>query len=115
MITKRLILCVILTILAHIIVWYQCNSQFVWKWWQDKPIITVLIFALPSAFLFYYSWTFAVKEFSSLWSARLFLQAASYLVFPAMTWFYLDESPFKLKTMICIFLSFVIIVIQMLL
>tara|TARA_Y100000310_G_C20622610_1_gene784174 strand:+ start:1108 stop:1455 length:348 start_codon:yes stop_codon:yes gene_type:complete len=115
MFTKRLIFSTILFFIGNIIIWYQVNSQFVWKWWENKSILAVLAFGIPAGFCFYYGWTFAVREFNSLWSARLYAYALSYSAFPIMTWIYLDESPFKMKTIICILLSLMIIAVQILL
>jgi hypothetical protein len=36
----------------------------------------------------------------------------SYLIFPALTWYFLNESMFTWKTMTCILLSFIILYIQ---
>ncbi len=101
--------------IGNIIIWYQANSQFVWPWWKDRSVLAVLGFGVPASFFYYYGWTFAVREFDTLWSARLFAYALSYSAFPIMTYFYLDESPFKTKTIICIFLSLVIVAVQILL
>jgi|TARA_R100000152_G_C6604611_1_gene60532 drug/metabolite transporter (DMT)-like permease len=112
--TQKILFSTALFFLGSFLVWYQANSQFVWKWWEGKGVLSVLIFAIPTSFCFYYAWTFAVHEFNSLWSARLFSFALSYFVFPVLTWFHLDESPFKTKTIICIVLSLVIILVQVL-
>ena len=112
MLTKKIIFSAILFMMGSILIWYQANSQFVWKWWDGKSVVSILIFAIPSGFCFYYAWTFAVQEFESLWSARLFSFALSYVTFPLMTWFYMDESPFKVKTIICIMLSLLIVLVQ---
>ena len=114
MITKKLIFSAILFAIGSILVWYQANCQFVWKWWDGKSVVSVLIFSIPASFCFYYAWTFAVQELDSLWSARLLGQALSYVTFPLMTWFYMDESPFKTKTLVCIVLSLVIVLVQIL-
>jgi hypothetical protein len=37
----------------------------------------------------------------------------SYLIFPLLTWILMKESPFNLKTMTCIALSFAIIGVQL--
>ena len=48
----------------------------------------------------------------SAWAARFVGFGVSYLVFPILTWVFLDESMFTVKTMLCIALSCVIIGIQ---
>ena len=32
-----------LFVIGQMLVWFQLNSQFVWEWWQDKPIPAVLL------------------------------------------------------------------------
>jgi hypothetical protein len=111
-ITKKLIFSVILFLLGNIIIWYQANSQFVWKWWEDKSVLSVLLLGVPAGFCYYYGWQLAVKEFNSLWSARLFSYALSYFAFPIMTWIYMNETPFSMKTITCIILSLLIVLVQ---
>jgi hypothetical protein len=54
-----------------------------------------------------------VGEIEELWTARLLAFAASYLVFPFLTWWIMHESPFTTKTIVCILLSFVIVAVQL--
>jgi len=105
----------VLFFIGNILIWYQANAQFVWPWWKGRVVLSVLGLGVPAGFFFYYGWTFAVREFESLWSARLFAYALSYAAFPILTYFYMDESPFKTKTIICVLLSLAIIVVQILL
>jgi len=100
-------------IIGHIGVWYCHNSQFVWEWWADRPMLANVLFGLPAGIFFWYStkyWMLATEE---LWSVRFLGFAASYVVFPLFTYWYMGESPFTLKTGICTGLAFLIIFVQM--
>jgi hypothetical protein len=112
---KHIMIAAVLFFIGNILIWYQANAQFVWPWWKGRVVLSVLGLGVPAGFFFYYGWTFAVREFESLWSARLFAYALSYAAFPILTYFYMDESPFKTKTIICVLLSLAIIAVQILL
>jgi hypothetical protein len=60
-----------------------------------------------------YGTKFIVEVTDELWAARLAGFGASYLCFPLMTWYYMDESMFTSKTMLCVFLAFLILLVQL--
>lgn len=103
-----------LLIMAGISAWYGTNLQFVSEWWKDRPLLTIALFALPTSFFAYFGtkFTYIGLEYS-LWGTRLFGYGLSFLVFPILTWYYLGESMFTTKTLTCIFLSMVIMGIQL--
>ena len=99
-------------ILGHIFAWFQLNSQFAWEWWKDKPLAAVLIYSIPVGLCFWYASKFIFEETGAAWSGRFMGFAASYFVFPLLTWAILNESMFTAKTMLCIMLSVCILLIQ---
>lgn len=103
--------CLLMSI-GHIGFWLSMNSQFVWEYWADKPLISNLVFGYPGAVIFWYGVKYCMVDMEALWSVRFVGFATSYLVFPVMTWFLLNETPFTLKTGICVFLSIVILLVQ---
>lgn len=102
----------ILFILGQTAVWFQLNSQLVWEWWKDKPIITALIFSVPISIAFWYGTKNIYGETGSAWSSRYVGFATSYLTFPLMTWWFLQESMFTPKTLICTGLAMAIMAVQ---
>ena len=102
-----------LFILGQTLVWFQLNSQFVWDWWKDKPIPAIIFFSIPASFCFWYGVRMVVGEMNELWGHRLLIFGMSYLTFPLLTWYYMNESMFTPKTMICVLLSFAIIAVQL--
>lgn len=102
-----------LTMIGHVIIWFQVNSQFVWIWWKNHQVLPVFLLAIPAGLCFFYGWTFAVQEFESLWSARLIGFAVSFTVFPVLTWYLMDESMFRPKVLICVGLAVLIIIVQL--
>lgn len=100
-----------LLILMHITIWYASNLQLIIKN-QSSALFWAIIIGIPANILVFYVTKLGHAQFQSLWTVRLLGFGASYFVFPVMTYFYLGESPFNPKTMTCIFLSFVIMAIQ---
>jgi len=99
--------------LGHTFAWFQLNSQFVWEWWQNKPVHATLIFSIPIGFSFWYGVNYMYQAMNELWGPRLVAFGASYLVFPLLTWLLAGETMFTPKTLICIFLSIMIVMVQL--
>ena len=109
---KELILGCICFFTAQILVWFQSNSQLVWDWWKDKPIFTALLYALPISLLFWYGTKYIYAATTELWTARLLGFGISYMTFPILTYYFLNESMFTTKTLLCTALAVMIIMIQ---
>jgi hypothetical protein len=100
-------------IIGHVLGWFAGNSQLVWEYWQDKALLATLIFGTPAGLAFWWGTKFCFEATGGeLWSVRFIAAVFSYAVFPVMTWYYLGESMFTLKTMSCVFLAIMILVIQ---
>ena len=102
-----------LFVLAQTMIWFQLYSHYIWKWWENKPIHAALIYGIPASICFWYGTKIAVDATSEAWTARLLGFGMSYLAFPILTWWLLNESMFTTKTMLCVFLSFMIVSIQL--
>ncbi len=112
MLSRELLIACVLFSLGHVLAWFQLNSQYIWDWWRDHPVTTVAIYSFPCGLLFYFGWRHATVAMESVWSARLITFGISFLVFPILTWYLLGESMFKPKTLVCVALSLLIILIQ---
>lgn len=110
---QKIALGLALYFVGHIAAWYQFNSQFVFQWAKNNLLVPVLLFALPMGFCFMYGTKLLMEETSELWFARLVGFGISYAIFPLMTWYYLNESMFTTKTMICFALACLIMYIQL--
>ena len=99
-------------LLAQCLAWFQLNSQLMSKWWSDKPLVSAVVFGIPASLFFWHAWKNISESFGSVWSARFVGSGIGFLVFPILTWYLLGESMFTLKTMTCIILSVVIILVQ---
>ena len=99
-------------VIGNILAWFQFNSQFVWDWWKDKPVLSNLIFAIPMGICFWYAIKYIMEDSELLWTSKLIGFGVSNVVFAILTYAMLKESIFSPKTMVCLSLSVVIIAIQ---
>jgi len=110
--SQRIFLALVLYSLGHVLAWYQVNSQFVWPWPRNNLLFSVALLATPTGICFAYGTRLLMAESGELWYTRFLGFGASYAVFPVMTWYYLNESMFTAKTLVCFFLACLIMYIQ---
>ena len=111
--TTNIIYSALCFLMLHVMVWFSTNLQFIDAGWNAKSFWITLALAIPTSFAAYYGSRFGYAALGeSVWGVRFLAFAISYLTFPIMTYYFLGESMFTLKTMSCIFLSCVILFIQ---
>jgi hypothetical protein len=108
----NLIASILLFATMHVLVWFSSNAQLV-ESMKDRAMLLCIVLAVPTSIASLYAVKHGYEAFESLWSVRLMGFGISYLVFPLLTWLLMKESPFNVKTMICIVLSFAIIGVQL--
>lgn len=113
MLTSKMVYACTLFAIGQTLAWFQINSQFAWDWWKDKPILAVILFGLPAGLCFLFGVKAAYEEMGQVWGPRFLIFSMSYLTFPLLTWYFLHESMFTSKTMICVVLSFMIVGVQL--
>lgn len=107
---------IFLFIVVHILVWFSTNLQLVEKFNSINTIALTVLLAIPTSLSGYYGTKLVYESLEdSLWAVRFVGFGVSYLVFPILTWLMLGESMFTFKTLLCIFLSMLIVLIQVLL
>ena len=105
---------VLLFLVCNILVWFQLNSQLVWKWaegWKSMWLMSLL--GIPISLMFWWATKIGYEGFGSLWQIRLLGFAVSMFTFPVMTWLYLGEI-ITLKIGISILLAIIIMILQLL-
>ena len=93
-------------------VWFSSNSQLVWSWWADKPLLAAILFGIPASLFFWHGTKYGFAAMDELWGPRFLGFGMAYLAFPFLTWWLANESMFTLKTMVCVALSCMIMAIQ---
>ena len=102
-------------ILLHVLVWFSANGQFIKEnnFFSNHALLFAMGVGPIIGFLGYQGSKIIYSALEgSVWQIRFFGFGLSYLVFPILTWMILGESMFTAKTMVCIFLSFLILFIQ---
>lgn len=103
---------VLFYLLGGTLAWFQNNLWQIFPWWKDRPGMTIALFCFPVGTLMFFSWQKFVLHFDNTWSARMMFFCLSYITFPFLTYYFLNESMFTLKNISCILLSFIIMYIQ---
>ncbi len=113
MITKQIMITIILFFICNIMVWYQLNSQLVWKWAEGmKSMWLVALLGIPISLLFWWGTRIGYQGFGTLWQTRLLAFAISMCTFPIMTWVHLGET-ITLKIGMSILLAILILLLQL--
>lgn len=113
LVNSKLLLALLLFAAGQTMGWFQLNSQFVWDWWKDKPLVAACVFSVPTGICFWYGVKICYAEMGEVWGPRFLVFSMSYVTFPLLTWYFLGESMFTAKTMICVALSFAIVAVQL--
>ena len=108
----KIALGILFFVIGNILAWFQYNSQFVWKWWEDRPLLANVIFAIPMGICFWYAIKNIYLTTDQLWASKLIGFGISNVIFAIFTYFFMNESIFTPKTMTCLLLASLIIAIQ---
>ena len=109
----KIIFTIFLFVITNILIWYQLNSQLVWKWAEGyKSMWLMSLLGIPISALLWYCTKLGYVGFGNLWAVRFLGFATSMMVFPIMTYFYLGE-PMTLKVWFTLFLALIIMILQL--
>ena len=110
---KYVFMTILLFIVTNIVIWFQLNSQLVWKWAEgNKSMWIMSLLGVPISLALWYGTKWGYIGFGNLWAVRFMGFAASMITFPVMTYFLLGE-PMTLKVWITMGLAIIIMGIQM--
>ena len=102
-----------LFVIGQTLVWFQLNSQFVWDWWKDRPLLVTVLYSIPAGLCFWLGVKLAYEEMHEIWGPRFLVFCMSYITFPLLTYYLLGESMFTWRTITCVLLSLCIIFVQL--
>jgi len=100
--------------LGHGFSWFAAYAQFNWEWWEGRVVAPAFLFGTPAVFFFILATKYAFASMGNAWGPRFLGFGMSYVMFPVLTWLIMKESMFTAKTLTCVFLSVVILAIQIL-
>jgi multidrug transporter EmrE-like cation transporter len=109
---KYLIIGFIFGTLAQIGTFFQLQGPLKYEWFKNNYWITVL-FGIPISMLFMYSVKNLILAFDGqMWPSRLIGFSIGAIVFAIFSWLIFKE-PLTLKTITCLILAVMIMVIQL--
>ena len=101
-----------LLFVAQCMNWLSTNGQFINENIKNHPFLVSLFFGTITNYFFIYATKLCVPYFDNqVWPVRIFTFCFGTLSFSLLTWMFLNEA-FTAKTIVCIFLSLVIVGIQ---
>ena len=110
---NKLFLAISLSLLGSIVSWWQLNGQFVWKntttIWNN--IWTPALLGIPLSIVAWLATRYSYEYFGATWNLRLIGFSIGTLVFTLCSYYFLNEVPNN-KTILCIVLATLIILIQ---
>jgi hypothetical protein len=109
---SKLAIAISLFLSGQILIWFQVNGQFKWKWFAENTTILALTGFIIS-YLFIYGTKYAVDHFDGLlWPGRFIAFAVGIISYAFLTWWILGEG-INLKTMTSLLLATAIICVQL--
>ena len=113
MVLKDLFLGSLYFLIGHILVWYQLNGQFIWKWFRENEWI-VAAGGFIISFFFIWGTKYTVQAMDGLlWPARFIGFGIGMIVYAIGVWFFFKEG-ITPKTFISLILCVILISIQVL-
>lgn len=97
---------------AQVLTFFQLQGQMKFDWIKEHYWLTVLM-GIPISMLFMYSVKNMILAFNGeMWPSRLIGFSIGAIVFTILSWLVFSE-PLTTKTYVCLFLSFMILIIQL--
>jgi hypothetical protein len=111
---KHLIYGILLITMGQLMVWFQVNGQFFWKWAKDHPFMMALLFSTPISIVLIKATQYITEHFDGLlWPGRFIGFASGVLVFSICTSTIMGEG-INHKTLVSLILSMVVVLVQIL-
>ena len=110
---RALVLGILFGLIAQVMIFFQLQGPMKYEWVKNHYWLNVLM-GVPISMLFMYSVQNMVFAFDGqMWPSRLIGFSLGAIVFTWLSWSVFSE-PLTTKTIVCLFLSFTILMIQLL-
>lgn len=110
---KALLIGILFFILAQTTVWFQIQSQFIWKFAKDNPLI-ISFLGVPISYLFLLATKYTVEGSGGLmWPSRFIGFGLGIIIYTLLVNYFFKEG-LNPKTLVSLGLSIIIILIQIL-
>ena len=109
--TKNILIFTLLVCVSHVIFWFQVNGQSLWDFFKEHPYIISLL-GVPSGLLVIIGTKYGYEAFDeNIWPMRIIGFSCGTILFSILTYIFMCEG-LTLKTILCLILSIIIIIIQ---
>ena len=109
---NKLLLGILCFTFGQILIWYQTNGQFVWKWAKDHPALMAGIFCFPVSYSFICGTKHIVEHFNGeLWPGRLIGFGVGAILFAILTFIHMGEG-ITSKTAVSLTLAVTLVMVQ---
>jgi len=101
-----------LYMLGGLLIWFQTNGQFLWSSFAKNPILLSIVFGTTISYIMINSIKYGYISLNgSLWSIQFVGFSLGIITNATLNFLMMDEG-INLKTLLSIFLAFIIITIQ---
>jgi len=107
---NKLGLALMLSVIGNVIAWFHMQGQFKYEW--AKSWYWIILGGIPISCCFYFSTRWFYEYFGKYWYVRPVGFGLATMTFAILTWLLLDEVP-DIRTIICLFLSIIIVILQL--
>ena len=107
---NKLLMGLLISSIGHVIAWFHMQGQFKWEW--AKSMWWIVLGGIPISVCFFYGTRWYYEYFNNYWYVRPIGFGLGTLIFGILTWLLLNEMP-DTRTIISLFLSVVIIILQL--
>jgi len=109
---KEILYVIAIFSVAQCIVWFQLNLQFFWDDFTKYIIPISFIVGGIASYLFINGYRLCYEAFDGkVWPSRILGFSSGIIIFAFLTWFVLGEG-ITFKVGVCLFLAFIIILVQ---
>ena len=109
---SKLLISILFFMLGNILIWFQTNGQFLWKWFEKQPITLSLVFGGFISYFFIFATKYAYHYFDALiWPGKFVGFSTGIICYAVMTYIFMNEG-MTLKTIMSLALASLIILIQ---
>jgi len=109
---EKLLIGITFGIIAQVLTFFQLQGQLKYDWFKNNYWLVVLM-GIPVSMLFMFSVKNMVLAYGGqMWPSRLIGFSIGAIVFTYFSWSIFNE-PLSLKTVVCLFLSFSILAVQL--
>lgn len=109
---SKLIVAILFFMIGNILIWFQTNGQFLWKWFEKNPIFLSIVFGGFISYFFIYATKYCYEYFNQLlWPIKFVGFSVGILTYAGMTYYFMNEG-LTFKTILSLSLALLIILIQ---